>query len=191
MINFHWMDENSTNIRFYDSTILRLYDFERLKMSSQLGRNNIIRTELFDFTRTEYIFKTGSFTSVQRLMNSPDFKDIIFDTEYKGKNGEMYKNIGEFLTMTCVIKIFNSYTKIEYINWINVLCLLFKRGCINEEIISRINSYISQKRMPRMLRCIIRIIMNKYLSIWKEEMKSLIGDVFYTGLDSLITSYVL
>lgn len=152
---------------------------------------NIIHTDLFDFSRTEYIFKIGTFSTVQTLMNSSSFKDIVFDTKYNGKNREMYKTTGEFLTMTCVVKIFNAFSRTEMNNWINVLCNLFKRGCISQEIIIRVENYISQKRMPRLLRCIIRIIMNKYFLGLKEEIKTLVYNVFYTGLDSLITSYVL
>jgi hypothetical protein len=103
----------------------------------------------------------------------------------------MYSNVGEYFVMMSVKKIFESFTRKEMNGWIKILCTLMERGFLSQEIIIRVESYISQKRMPMMLRCTVRILINKSLIFLKKEIKNSVSVEYYTGVDDLISSYVL
>lgn len=156
-------------------------------------RNKVIKTELFNYTRVEYIFShsTGGYHSIRKLIDTPIFTNIDWSVEYNGKNREMYNTVGEFFVMICVKKVFESFTRQEMNGWINILCILMKRGFLSREIINRVQRYISQKRMPIFLRCVIRILIDKCLCFLKKEIKSAVSDNYYVGVDGIISSYVI
>lgn len=169
-------------------------------------RRRIVETEIFDYTRLEYSFmRSNNVDSTRKIIDSSSFKDIDWSVQYKGKNREMYETVGEFFIMVCVKKIFeSSYTPKKYYGtsfnaqsrkemcgWVNVLCLLMKRGYLSREIVERVESYISQKRMPLLLRCVVRLLMKKYLSILKTDIKTIVSKEYCKGVDNIISSYVL
>lgn len=159
----------------------------------QMRRNKIFKTELFDYTRIEYHFihcREGP-TYIRKLINAPPFKAIDWSVEYTGKNREMYATVGEYFVMMSVKKIFESFTRKEMNGWIKVLCTLMERGFLSHEIILRVENYISQKRIPKMMRCIVRILMNKALLFLQNEIKSVVSSKYYVGVDDMISSYVL
>ncbi|MDD4930723.1 MAG: hypothetical protein PHG66_01035 [Candidatus Colwellbacteria bacterium] len=159
----------------------------------RMRRNKIVKTTLFDYTRMEYFFihcRDGP-VYIRKLINAPPFKKIDWSIEYTGKNREMYTTVGEYFVMMSVKKIFESFTRKEMNGWIKVLCILMERGFLSREIITRVESYISQKRMPHMLRCVVRILMNKALLFVKSLIKHSVSAEYYTGVDDLISSYVL
>jgi len=158
----------------------------------QMRKSKTVNTELFIYTRIEYRFaRTLDHEGIRKLIGTQSFKNIDWSVHYTGKNREMYDTIGEFFVMVCVKKIFESFTKKDICGWINILCILMKRGYLSHEIIKRVETYISQKRMPRMLRCMIRILTKKYLGVLRKEIKSVISTEYYRGIDGLISTYVL
>lgn len=158
----------------------------------QMRRNKIFKTELFDYTRIEYlIMRCNDSICIRKLINTSPFKAIDWSVEYTGKNREMYATVGEFFVMVCAKKVFESFTRKEMNGWIKVLCTLMERGFLSREIIGRVEAYISQKRMPCVLRCVVRVLMNKALLFFQKEIKSAVSVEYYTGVDNMIASYVL
>lgn len=149
----------------------------------------VFRTETFDFSKLENSFRKDT-RDLYQIMNSSKFKEIVPGTEYKGKNREMYETVGEYYIMTCVSRIFNSFDRKTQFRWINILCTLFRRGFLTRDIIIRIERYISQKRMPVGLRCIIRLIIIRYSGIVTDDITSAVGEKFHNGVDKVIVEYV-
>lgn len=162
------------------------------KAIRRMRKNRMVKTELFDYTKTEYAFvRNTDSTYIRHLIDTKEFRSINSGDEYKGKNREYHSTVGEFFILSCVKKIFNSFSRVELIGWINIFSELMNRGYLSREIMNRVVVYISQKRMPVMMRCIVRIIMNKYFLILKRSIQAEISTKYYIGVDSMIASYVL
>jgi len=153
----------------------------------------ITKTELFDFSPIEYTFSHGNRRSSQimKLILSDKFEKIELEKEYSiVKNKKMYKTPGEFFLLISVKKIFDCYTREELMGWINIFISLSERIVLTPRIKSRISDYISQKRMPRLLRCVISIILQRTVFRYKNRLMSILTK-FPLGVDNLITLYAV
>jgi len=158
------------------------------------NKMNLVRnTELFEFSPIEYMFSHGNRSSIQimRLILSKKFEMIDLEKEYSIiKNKKMYKTPGEFFLLISLKKIFDCYTREEMTGWVNIFIYLSERIVLTPRINSRIKEYISQERMPRLLRCVVLIILERTLFRYKNKIMSILTN-FPPGVDNLITLYAI
>ena len=157
----------------------------------RFGMKAGIKTELFDYSNTEWSFmKENNPQMLYKILCRNTFNNFDYHKKYNSKNGEMYKTTGEYYLMVCVVKIFNCYNRKDLHYLINIFCRLIRRGCISLDIMDRINKYISQNRLPKFKKIVIKVMMNNYFLKWKKKTGKVIGKFFYPGVDNMILNYM-
>ena len=160
-------------------------------LETRKRRRSIVKTEMFDFSGTEFSFRRCKTGIVAEKLLKYRFSNIDPNTEYRGKNREMYQTVGEFFIMSSIANIFDCYTRGSLSRWLSILGVLLSRGFLTTDNISRVEKYISQKRIPVMLRCVIRIMINKYKRLLKSNIQSISSLYFHPGVDCMIAEYTI
>lgn len=135
----------------------------------------------------------------QSFIKSPDTLKIINSKQFRKidpntNDSFLYDvdTIGEFFITALSIRIFSGMNnRKELINLINTFCILLTRGYLTQENINLVNNYISYHRMPKLLRCVIKIILNKYTNRLKFTLKTKLSKIVHPGIENIIISYIL